>query len=253
MDEDKPQHSVELVCRAWVEHDDVSDLVAYLTLDQGLVDLIRARVIQRRNLPSSTLAPEGGSTSSIEHWDYHCDIYEWPDHLLPVVEEMEDSHTWHKRPADFPTSDAGKVECATMVVSGVGSTVDVHWSFFYGDLRVQTVDLPRDLSVFGFEPEKMILENPTTGQYLDICTSHAPREDIETLGTTEAWVTYAYEEGVFVWAPSQDMESHEEAMSEIGVAESTLEIIRIAQRMGLHFVRFDCDGEHYDELPEFNW
>lgn len=87
--------------------------------------------------------------------------------------------------------------------------------------------------------------------YLDISTGHISRDTMDFLesiaGTNAIHQTVAeYEYGCFVSVPDEP-DYHEDVPADLR------QVLDFARAKGCFIVRFDADGEHYADLPSFNW
>lgn len=90
-------------------------------------------------------------------------------------------------------------------------------------------------------------------KYLDCSTTHITEETMRLLDRGEEsglQLTVApYKYGAFVTVPD-DIDDAERVRA---MPKDLLEVLTFAHRRGCYVVRFDSDGDDYDELPRFEW
>jgi hypothetical protein len=94
----------------------------------------------------------------------------------------------------------------------------------------------------------MKITEPRIGNFLDISTSHVTQDDMEQLACgTDSVVAYVYEQGAFV----VPIDTREEELA--NYSPEFKGIMLLAKKLGVWFVRFDADGEVYEDLPKMDW
>ena len=99
-------------------------------------------------------------------------------------------------------------------------------------------------------------KKPYTQKLIDMNMSHVSMEDDKLLTTcTEddnpPIVVYDYEEGYFIhisWFPEMP-----QVLKDYGFSEEFIHIYTRTAALGADFLRLDCDGVGYDDLPVFDW
>ena len=108
----------------------------------------------------------------------------------------------------------------------------------------------------------MKITRPLIGKFLDISTSHITKKDARLLDRTvgsNPLIVYKYPEGFFVLVPEKfDRKNkyfHQELAlaKKFGYSKALLNILRKAYAKNCWFVRLDCDGTVYSDLPTFKW
>lgn len=98
------------------------------------------------------------------------------------------------------------------------------------------------------------IKKPVIGTILDVSTGHITKSDYGLLD--DAFVTkegtftvYKYEEGYFIHiSPDTNKNTYQQAEKE-GYSEDFINLTRIAFNLKCWFLRLDCDGIVYPELP----
>jgi hypothetical protein len=101
-----------------------------------------------------------------------------------------------------------------------------------------------------------------TYQYLDINTGHITKDDSDELHldatcgpVVNTLIVGEYDEGFWVSLPAEDdaWKSLVEKMDAAGYSKHIVKIFDAARKEGVFVVRFDRDGELYDQFEKFNW
>ncbi len=103
--------------------------------------------------------------------------------------------------------------------------------------------------------------------YVDISTVHISRKDDETLEEDMKWtmgytaweamphlrlIAYPTGTGYFVHTQRAEDDDAMKAM-ESRYTKELLNLVRQAHEQNAVFLRFDADGEVYDDIPKFDW
>jgi hypothetical protein len=101
------------------------------------------------------------------------------------------------------------------------------------------------------------IKDPEINRVLVLSTGHLTKDELQRLNKVSYWPVYDYGYGLFVWVPEKVEVSQlflEMKASEREAFSSDLKnILEIAMKLGCQFVRFDCDGPLYEELPQYDW
>lgn len=129
----------------------------------------------------------------------------------------------------------------------VGATVAAKDAAFVAALA-QQADI--DYHAVG-ESDQPSVQDLGVFKYLDVSTGHISKSSMEFLesvaGTNEIGQTVSsYEYGCFV-SVREDREYHKSVPADLR------KVLNFAQDKGCFIVRFDADGEGFEELPTFNW
>ena len=99
-------------------------------------------------------------------------------------------------------------------------------------------------------------------KYADISTCHLAKHDSDLLEQaadngrplfSRGPIVYDYDEGFFVWVPSDDLAEFLADYKAFGLSDAFLRIIGDASLQGVHFVRFDVDGAEVRDAKKFDW
>jgi hypothetical protein len=98
-------------------------------------------------------------------------------------------------------------------------------------------------------------------RYLNISTGHLTLNDSEILDECDvsngrpagAVIVYKYEEGYFVPVFQDDLEERLNGFEEAGLSTFFRKIYRESSKTGIQLLRFDCDGDVFDEYRTFVW
>jgi len=71
-------------------------------------------------------------------------------------------------------------------------------------------------------------------------------------------IIYKYDEGFWIHIPESTKRklmpaSTSKAMLDFGYSPEMVKLVAICMNQNMRFLRLDCDGEQYDELPSFDW
>lgn len=98
------------------------------------------------------------------------------------------------------------------------------------------------------------LRDPLIEKYMDCSTGHITWEDNVLLPMDYSPLTcYTYNFGVFVFTHVDDRNVPKEDALKFGFSKALIEILEIGSQQECNFIRFDCDGKGYEELPTFEW
>lgn len=106
------------------------------------------------------------------------------------------------------------------------------------------------------------IEEPDIHNYLDMWSGHITVEDKETLdadarrtkqnlSTLIVLIVFKYDEGWFVNVPAEE-EDLDAVRGSQQYSATMVKILEVARHNDCCFVRFDCDGNKYDDLVEFS-
>jgi hypothetical protein len=101
-------------------------------------------------------------------------------------------------------------------------------------------------------------KSPVVGKYLDVSTAHITTADAKLLdlcGGANPFVVYKYPEGYFVHVSIEDKYFHQTIAEarKAGYSKAFIAIMRWAWSKSCWFVRLDCDGFTYSDLPTYEW
>jgi hypothetical protein len=107
------------------------------------------------------------------------------------------------------------------------------------------------------EPTK----NPTITKNFDVSTSHITAKDNVLLKKSvkdieSPLIIYEYEEGYFVYVPTEGKEFDEAEGSRIqehGFSEALVNLLRESARLECKYLQLDADAMEYENLPIFEW
>ena len=92
---------------------------------------------------------------------------------------------------------------------------------------------------------------------LDMSTCHVTEADTKILDKNEfdsPIVVYKYDEGYFIPIPNQVYtKGMGKGLVKYGYSKEFANIVDICMNQKYDFLRLDCDGKEYDQLPKFNW
>ena len=101
------------------------------------------------------------------------------------------------------------------------------------------------------------LTNPEIEQVLVFSTTHITKEDdykLSTLTDSELMIDkHEYGYRVYISNVPHELESIIYAIREEGMSEAFINLYKLAHSMGVQWIKFDCDGTIYKELPTFSW
>lgn len=98
-------------------------------------------------------------------------------------------------------------------------------------------------------------EKLTTPKFLDISTGHVTQEDMVRLEKPESGLTvYPFEYGNWVHV-SQDHPSDitPKALKALGYSEGFVKVYLAARKAGCWFIKFDQDGDEYEQFEQYEW
>lgn len=104
-------------------------------------------------------------------------------------------------------------------------------------------------------PKTTLKETPETVSMLDCSTGHITKRDASLLGRNNCpRPVYAYPEGWFVHVltPKDEPEGLQE-LRDFGFSPEFMTLFTICAEQGHGFLRLDCDGTVYHDLPYNDW
>ncbi len=86
-------------------------------------------------------------------------------------------------------------------------------------------------------------------------TGHITKEDADLLRASDDIPSAHYEFGDFIPVPS-DEDLYKDLLarcSSDGYSKEFIRLLEIAKENDCVYLQLDCDGETYEDLPEFSW
>lgn len=131
-------------------------------------------------------------------------------------------------------------------------------SMFDPELRKEIADAleqVREVRQFKKEPTPVGL---STSKIADVSTGHITENDGKLIADPNtpgsvALVTGDYGTIFYLARSETDAQLQDQEMTAAGLSSAFLEVIRLARANGCSYVRFDADGQFYDDLPKFEW
>ena len=100
-----------------------------------------------------------------------------------------------------------------------------------------------------------MIAKPEIYKTLVVSTGHIQKKDYDLLmegSVNPAVVFYSYEYGWNVHVP-EDVEERKNQIIKDGWSKDFLNLMFTAKEHGCAYLSLDCDGNLYDELPQFDW
>ena len=94
-----------------------------------------------------------------------------------------------------------------------------------------------------------------TFKVMDCSTAHVTNRDINDLLKRDDCpvCSYPYDCGTFVYVCQTDIEGAILLMKDLGFSQEFINLMRLARENDCKYIRLDCDGMRYKDIPSFDW
>ena len=101
-------------------------------------------------------------------------------------------------------------------------------------------------------------KKPLITKIFDVSTAHVTRKDDQILKKAQdildppTLIVYPYEEGYFIYVPIV-VKEYVSSMKKEGYSKAMVTLLTRARAHDCTFLRLDCDGMIYEDLPTYDW